>query len=107
MRQDKLFKWSETQLRWNRLPTLASSHSGPPENWTLPYSAAPAENPAPRRLAAKFSYPEKPATSWLPDQSTTLWVESISTGDTRRRGAQGSWGERRDAQSFLLGSDSR
>jgi hypothetical protein len=24
----------------------------------------------------------------LPDQSTTLWVESSSTGDTRLRGAQ-------------------
>jgi len=23
----------------------------------------------------------------LPDQSTTLWVEPASTGDTRRRGA--------------------
>src|ERR1700712_2810506 len=30
MRQDKLLKQCETQLRRNRLPTAASSHSGPP-----------------------------------------------------------------------------
>src|SRR5262249_19810052 len=28
----------------------------------------------------------------LPDQSTALWVESSSTGDTRRRGALNNWG---------------
>src|SRR5271165_1332032 len=33
IRQDKLFKLPKTQLRWNRLSTLTSSHSGLPENW--------------------------------------------------------------------------
>jgi hypothetical protein len=46
MRQDKLLKRSETQLRRNRLPALASSHSDPPESWTLPRSGAATENPA-------------------------------------------------------------
>src|SRR3954452_23154612 len=35
VRQDKLFKQSEPQLRGNRLPTAASSHSDSPENWIL------------------------------------------------------------------------
>src|SRR5881398_2746337 len=33
------------------------------------------------------------AARQLPDQSTTLWVEPSSTGDTRRRGALGDVGE--------------
>src|SRR4051794_28614371 len=32
------------------------------------------------------------AARQLPDQSTTLWVEPSSTGDTRRRGALGNAG---------------
>src|SRR5215207_7887689 len=32
------------------------------------------------------------AARQLPDQSTTLWVEPSSTGDTRRRGAPGNPG---------------
>src|SRR5215211_6740645 len=32
------------------------------------------------------------AARQLPDQSTTLWVEPSSTGDTRRRGALGNVG---------------
>src|SRR3954470_4092240 len=32
------------------------------------------------------------AARQLPDQSTTLWVEPSSTGDTRRRGALGNPG---------------
>src|SRR4051794_11341516 len=32
------------------------------------------------------------AARQLPDQSTTLWVEPSSTGDTRRRGALGNLG---------------
>src|SRR3954467_12916785 len=32
------------------------------------------------------------AARQLPDQSTTLWVEPSSTGDTRRRGAPGNLG---------------
>jgi hypothetical protein len=35
MRQDKLFKLPQPQLRRNRFPPLTPSHSGPPENWTL------------------------------------------------------------------------
>src|SRR5580693_2931008 len=38
MRQDKLLKLPEPQLRRNRLSALASSHSDPPESWTLPRS---------------------------------------------------------------------
>src|SRR5215207_6482409 len=33
------------------------------------------------------------AARQLPDQSTTLWVEPSSTGDTRRRGALGNAGQ--------------
>src|SRR3954468_6116808 len=35
------------------------------------------------------------AARQLPDQSTTLWVEPSSTGDTRRRGARGNSGGER------------
>jgi hypothetical protein len=35
------------------------------------------------------------AARQLPDQSTTLWMEPSSTGDTRRRGALGNAGSRR------------
>ena len=35
------------------------------------------------------------AARQLPDQSTTLWMEPSSTGDTRRRGALGNVGLRR------------
>jgi hypothetical protein len=62
-RQDKLFKQSDPQLRGNRLPTTASSHSSPPENRILPDPGTVAENPASRRLSGKFGGPEKPATS--------------------------------------------
>src|SRR5271165_6476958 len=63
VRQDKLLELREFQLRRNRLPALISSHSGPPESWTLPDSLAPAENPGPGRLTAKFDRLQKPATS--------------------------------------------
>jgi len=65
VRQDRLFKQSEIQLRGNRLPMAASSHSSPPENWILPDPGTLAENPAPRRLPGKFASPRKPATSCL------------------------------------------
>lgn len=46
VRQDKLFKQSETQLRGNRLPTAASSHSDTPENRLLPDPETEAKYPA-------------------------------------------------------------
>src|SRR3954452_13738451 len=60
VRQDKLFKHPEIQLCGNRLPTTASSHSSPPENWILPDPGTAAENPASRRLPGKFGGPENP-----------------------------------------------
>jgi len=65
MRQDKCFELRKAQLRWNRLPTLTSSHSGHPENWPIAYPVSAAENPGLQRLADKFAYLEKPATSRL------------------------------------------
>jgi hypothetical protein len=41
----KCFELPGTQLRWNRLPKSTSSHSGHPEDWTLAYPVASAENP--------------------------------------------------------------
>src|SRR5260370_4636651 len=60
VRQDKLLKLRRSHLRGNRLPTLASSHSAPPESWTLPGWLVPAENLGPSPLLAKFSHLEKP-----------------------------------------------
>src|SRR3954453_20402271 len=60
VRQDKLFKQSETRLRGNRLPTAASSHSDTPENWILPDAVAAAENPASWRLSSNFGGLENP-----------------------------------------------
>jgi hypothetical protein len=68
VRQDKLFERRAIQLRRNRLPALIFSHSGPPENGTLPDSLAPTENPGPRRLTVKFDRLQKPATSCVPDR---------------------------------------
>src|SRR3954464_11547260 len=61
--QDKLLEKCETQLRGNRLPTMASSHSSPPENRILSDLGAAAENPASRRLSGKFGALEKRTTS--------------------------------------------
>src|SRR3954469_13994833 len=61
--QDKLLEQCETQLRGNRLPTMASSHSSPPENRILSDLGAAAENPASRRLSGKFGALEKRTTS--------------------------------------------
>src|SRR6185369_5659686 len=66
VRQDKLFKQPKTQLRGNRLPTTASSHSSPPKNRILPDPGTAAENPASQRLSGKVGGPEKPATSCRP-----------------------------------------
>jgi hypothetical protein len=60
VRQDKLIKQPETQLRGKRWPTAASNHSDTPENWILPDAVAAAENPASRRLSGKLRGPEKP-----------------------------------------------
>ncbi len=49
VRQDKLLKRSETQLRRNRVPALASNHSDPPESWTLPQGVIAAETKVIRR----------------------------------------------------------
>ena len=62
VRQDKLVELREFQLRRNRLPALISSHSGAPENCTLPDALAPAENPGPGRLTANFDRLQKSAT---------------------------------------------
>jgi hypothetical protein len=51
--QDKLFEQSVPQLRGNRLPVAASSHSDAPENWTLAYPETAAENPALGRVSGK------------------------------------------------------
>jgi hypothetical protein len=64
VRQDKLLKRSETQLRRNRVPALASSHSDPPESWTLPQGVAAAENQGHLPPAAESTRLEKPTTSW-------------------------------------------
>src|ERR1700712_900163 len=72
MRQDKLLKQCETQLRRNRLPTAASSHSDPPENWFLPDPGALVEDPALRRLSGNLGGPEKPATSCVENQFLAL-----------------------------------
>src|SRR3954453_22630771 len=63
--QDKLLEQCETQLRGNRLPTMASSNSSPPENRILSDLGAAAENPASRRLSGKFGALEKRTTSCL------------------------------------------
>jgi hypothetical protein len=63
MRQDKLLKQCETQLRGNCLSMAASSHSDAPQNWFLPDAVAAAENLALQRLSGRFDDPEKPATS--------------------------------------------
>src|SRR4051794_10162666 len=63
VRQDKLFKLANPQLRGNCLPMAASSHSGAPENWILPNSGAASESPALRRLLGGISGLRKPATS--------------------------------------------
>ena len=42
------------------------------------------------------------AARQLPDQSTTLWVEPSSTGDTRRRGALGNVGKTGEPQMRSL-----
>src|SRR3954469_2885376 len=65
VRQDKLLEQCETQLRGNRLPATASSHSSPPENRILPDPGTAAENPASRRLSGRIGGLEKPATSCL------------------------------------------
>ena len=70
MRQDKLLKRSETQLRGNRLPALASSHSDPPESWTLPGSAAPAENLGHSRLADGSACLKNPQPVVCQDKTT-------------------------------------
>src|SRR5580698_10281377 len=80
VRQDKLFKLRQPQLRGNRLPTLASSHSAPPESWTLPGWMVLAENPGPPLLVAKFSRLEKPTTSWPSVPPGPLHVLIDSTG---------------------------
>src|SRR4051795_11431532 len=64
--QDKLLEQCETQLRGNRLPTMASSHSSPPENRILSDLGAAAENPASRRLSGKFGALEKHTTNSRP-----------------------------------------
>src|SRR5215472_12891057 len=63
MRQDKLFKLRQPQLRGKGAPTLVSSHSDPPESWTLPGWVVQPENLGPSRVADKFTGLEKPATS--------------------------------------------
>jgi hypothetical protein len=73
VRQDKLLEGREIQLRRNRLPALIFSHSGPPENGTMPDSLATTESPGPGRPTAKFNRLQKPATSWRPPQAKT-WV---------------------------------
>src|SRR5271165_552363 len=85
VRQDKWLELREFQLRRNRLPALISSHLGPPENGTLPDSLAPAENPGPGRLTAKFDRLQKPATSCGLSGGGGAGVSQVLEVGTRQR----------------------